>query len=96
MGARGHAGMVVVTAVSLANPYAVKEIQVFPERSALVPVFVEIRQGDFVAEDVVERCRPVGYERSQLWKAYDGVEAEWRENVEGLAHTQAHGGGAPR
>ena len=43
MGARGHAGVVVVTAVSLANPYAVEEIQVFPERSALVPVFVGIR-----------------------------------------------------
>ena len=92
MGARGHAGMVVVTAVSLANPYAVKEIQVFPECSALLPVFVRIRQGDFIVEDVVERFRPVGYERSQLWKAYDGVEAEWRENVKGLAH----GGGAPR
>ena len=43
MGAHGHAGVVVVTAVSLANPYAVEEIQVFPERSALVPVFVGIR-----------------------------------------------------
>ena len=64
MGARGHAGVVVVTAVSLANPYAVEEIQVFPKRSALMPVFIGIRQGDFVMEDVVERCRPVGYERS--------------------------------
>ena len=36
-------GVVVVTPVSLANPYAVEEIQVFPERSALVPVFVGIR-----------------------------------------------------
>ena len=96
MGARGDASVVVVTTVSLANPYVVEEIQVFPERSALVPVFVGIRLGDFVAEDVVERCRPVGYERSQLWKAYDGVEAEWRENVEGLVHARAHGGGAPR
>jgi len=43
MGARGDASVVVVTTVSLANPYVVEEIQVFPERSALVPVFVGIR-----------------------------------------------------
>jgi len=90
-------GVVVVTPVSLANPYAVEEIRVFLERGALVPVFVGIRQGDFVAEDVVERRSDLWETHGgQLWKAYDGVEAEWRENVEGLAHARAHGGGAPR
>jgi hypothetical protein len=83
------AGVVVITPVSLANPYAVEEIQVFLERGALVPVFVGIRQGDFVAEDVVERRSDLWETHGgQLWKAYGGVEAEWREAVEGLARAE--------
>jgi hypothetical protein len=83
------AGVVVVTPVSLANPYAVEEIRVFLERGALVPVFVGIRQGDFVVEDVVERRSDLWETHGgELWKAYDGVEAEWREVVEGLARAE--------
>jgi hypothetical protein len=75
--------------VSLANPYAVEETRVFLERGALVPVFVGIRQGDFVVEDVVERRSDLWETHGgELWKAYDGVEAEWREVVEGLARAE--------
>ncbi|EER97463.1 hypothetical protein BDA96_02G375200 [Sorghum bicolor] len=82
-------GVIVVTPVSLANPYAVEEIRVFLERGALVPVFVGIRQRDFVAEDVVERRSNLWETHGgELWKAYDGVEDEWREVVEGLARAE--------
>jgi len=53
--------VVVITPVSLFNPYSVEEIRVFLEHGALVPVFVGVKLDDFVAEEVVERHRPMRY-----------------------------------
>ncbi|KAL6654040.1 hypothetical protein ACP70R_007505 [Stipagrostis hirtigluma subsp. patula] len=80
-------GVVLVTPASLANPYAVEEVRCFVRRGALVAVLVGVRRADLAAaEDVVARRGDVwGRHGGQLWMAYDGDEAEWREAVEGLA-----------
>jgi len=50
----------------------------------LLPVFFRIRQGNFVAKDVVERhdnlCENIGVGGggNSRRPIYDGVEAEWR------------------
>ncbi|RLM58311.1 uncharacterized protein C2845_PM18G09990 [Panicum miliaceum] len=82
-------GVVLVTPTTLRNPYAVEEVRAFLDRGALVPVFVGVRRGDFVAEDVVAGRGDL-WEKygGHLWMAYDGLEEEWREAVEGLARAE--------
>jgi hypothetical protein len=42
--------LVIVTPVTLCNPYAVEEIRAFLDHGALVPVFVSVTRGDLVAD----------------------------------------------
>ncbi|KAM0981624.1 hypothetical protein ACFX2A_014936 [Malus domestica] len=79
-------GIVILTRKSFRNPYTIEELQFFASKKNLVPIFFDLRPGDCLVRDIVEK-RGELWERhgGELWILYGGLEKEWKEALHSLS-----------
>ncbi|CAI0414557.1 unnamed protein product [Linum tenue] len=79
-------GIVVLTRKCFRNPYTIEELRFFADKRNLVPVFFDLRPGDCLVRDIVEKSGDLWEKHGgELWEHYGGVEKEWKEAVNSLS-----------
>ncbi|MBA0750230.1 hypothetical protein Gogos_001648 [Gossypium gossypioides] len=78
-------GVVILTRKSLRNPYTIEELRFFSSKKNLVPIYFDLRPGDCLVRDIVEKRGELWEKHGgDLWILYGGLEKEWKEAVNGL------------
>ncbi|OIV94914.1 hypothetical protein TanjilG_22111 [Lupinus angustifolius] len=79
-------GIVVITRKCFKNPYTVEELQFFSDNQNLVPIYIDLRPGDCVVRDIIEKRGEVWEKHGgELWLSYEGLEQEWKDAVHSLS-----------
>ncbi|OMO59446.1 hypothetical protein COLO4_34212 [Corchorus olitorius] len=78
-------GVVILTRKSFRNPYTIEELRFFSSKKNLVPIYFDLRPGDCLVRDIVEKRGDLWEKHGgELWVFYGGLEKEWKEAVSGL------------
>ncbi|KAG6551759.1 hypothetical protein Mapa_006850 [Marchantia paleacea] len=82
-------GVVIISRSVFRNQWTMEELRVFLDRRNLVPVFFDLAPSDISVQDIVERRGKIWEKHGgELWTAYDGDEAEWKDVVDGVLRSE--------
>ncbi|BBN12399.1 protein MpNBS-LRR16 [Marchantia polymorpha subsp. ruderalis] len=82
-------GVVIISRSVFRNRWTMEELRVFLDRRNLVPVFFDLAPADIAVQDIVQRRGKIWEKHGgELWAAYDGDEAEWKDVVHGVLRSE--------